>query len=118
MAESSDFKQEDIFHLEDSFFDVIERPIEAIIPEQNMNKKVFLFPKKSVNKKKNIVTGKKFKKGAFENFEKLEFEEIEIEEDEKLLYAEDYPGEIVETEKGFFISLQDKKGNFSWFLMK
>ena len=118
MTESSDFKQEDIFHLEDSMFDVIERPTETLIPEQNMDKKVFLFPKKSVNKKKNIVTGKKFKKGTFENFEKLDPEEIEIEEDEKLLYSENYPGEIVETEKGFFISLQDKKGNFSWFLMK
>ena len=43
MTESSDFKQEDIFHLEDSMFDVIERPTETLIPEQNMDKKVFLF---------------------------------------------------------------------------
>ena len=118
MTDSSDFKNEDIFHLEDSMFDVIQRPTTAIIPEQNMDKEIFLFPKKGINKKKNLISGRKFKKEVLQIFEKSDDLITQINVEDTILDAEKYPGEIVESEKGFFISLQDKKGKFSWFLMK
>ena len=77
--------------------------------------------------KKNELTlyTDKEKKGLYSKKKKkkvLDLEEIyylDPEEQEKIiLNSEDYPGEIVETEEGYFISLKEKDGRFSWFLIK
>ena len=101
-----------LFKLEEVEFDVLEEENEPIINQQNSNKKVKLYPI-SAKVKRNKIKAKRKPRQLIEdsNFILGDIKsQIELE-------AKDYPGEIVDHNDHYFISLQ-KDGEFSWFLLK
>jgi hypothetical protein len=94
--------RKNLFRLEKEEYDIIEQEEEPIIKNQKSKKKIKLYPIKE-NKKlsSKIKTFEKPGKGKKYDF----------------LEASKYPGEIVEHQSHYYISLREGD-DFSWFLLK
>ena len=100
--------RQNLFKLEEEEFDILEEENEPLIQPQTSKKKVKLYPISPKVKSNKIKVKRKTEDTDF----LLGKVKSDIELD-----AKNYPGEIVNHNDHYFISLQ-KDGKFSWFLLK
>ena len=105
--------KKNLFRLEKEEFDIIEPERESIIETQKKEKKIKLYPVKE-NKKLNskIKTSRKPLDTKQDNVFQIAPSKENI-----TISAEDYPGEVVQHNQHYYISLKDQD-SFSWFLLK
>ena len=99
--------RKNLFRLEKEEYDIIEQEEEPIIKNQKSKKKIKLYPIKE-NKK----LSSKIKTSGKPSKEKKSYYLENIS-----LTASKYPGEIVEHQSHYYISLREGD-DFSWFLLK
>jgi hypothetical protein len=107
------YQRKNLFKLEEEEFDIIEKEETPIIENQKSKKEIKVYPVKPDKKKSKKIKAKR---------NPLDFPidkpfQIANLKDNLSLDAKDYPGEVVNHNNNYFISLRDDDG-FSWFLLK